>query len=85
GDDRVNAWQVELRGATARRTGDAYVVHLSTSMQPQALVDLDRRLTDAVGHAPLQLLVNDPADVDAAVAIHGWFVDSRPRTPTGQP
>ncbi|MDP9021708.1 MAG: hypothetical protein M3N57_03210, partial [Actinomycetota bacterium] len=42
GDDRVNAWQVELRGATARRTGDAYVVHLSTSMQPQALVDLDR-------------------------------------------
>ncbi|HEX2029693.1 MAG TPA: hypothetical protein VHF25_17055 [Nitriliruptorales bacterium] len=71
----VGPWRVELRGPTARRAGDAYVVQLAGELAPAHLRALDRRLAAGVGLAPLQLIVSDHEQVEATA--DGVFADRR--------
>lgn len=72
----VAAWSVDLRGPTARRAGDAYVVQLAGELGAAQLRALDRQLAAGVGLAPLQLIVSDHDQVEAMTA-GGAFTDRR--------
>lgn len=77
-DPAVDAWLLEVRGPSQRRPRDEYVVMLAGQLDSYRLVDLDRRLTAAVGRPPLQLIVEDRELVEADITnVGGAFIDAR--------
>ncbi|MDP8930272.1 MAG: hypothetical protein M3O70_17315 [Actinomycetota bacterium] len=77
-DPAVDAWLLEVRGPSQRRARDEYVVMLAGELDSYRLVDLDRRLTTAVGRPPLQLIVEDRELVEADITnLGGAFIDAR--------
>ncbi|MFN2556817.1 MAG: hypothetical protein ABR592_08075 [Nitriliruptorales bacterium] len=77
-DPAVDAWLLEVRGPSGRRSGDEYVVMLAGQLDRKHLVDLDRRLATAVGQPPLQLIVADREVLEAdIVEVGGAFIDAR--------
>lgn len=78
GEPSVDAWRVEIRGRTSRRRDEVYVVHVAGDADDERLGELGRRAALAAGHAPLEIAVDDPADIQAHVEEAGSvFLDRR--------